>query len=270
LKYWLQSVDTSQTGNSIFIIFTFEYLSRFDSQSMMPFVSCKRTSLGFYVFSFFDSFHAIQIYFNDLCSSTLCQFHFSNFLGVRSFGIFHLTYSDRFIETIEQLEKFVYPDICPYLQSLQLPIIHKHSLIGFLQAAFPHLRICHFYNSRYEKTVRLPTTTNTIPILRQLTIQEVTDKFDKIFLLCPNLVYFDFDRTRVFSSFIHLNSSYSSLKRLKIQRLKLHLTVDQCLLHDETLDFHKVAYYFRSSSSSNASTIQMFRQILQSSTCCFI
>jgi hypothetical protein len=88
----------------------------------------------------------------------------------------------------------------------------------------------------------------------------------RYFYLCPNLVYFDFDHTSVFPSFIHLNSSYSSLKRLKIQTLNnflfhngqfdsllacfsnlrlLHLlTVYQCDLHDETLDFHKVAYYF--------------------------
>jgi hypothetical protein len=170
------------------------------------------------------------------------------------------------MEAIEHIDKFICPNLCPQLCCLRIPYCTQKLVDWIFSGAFPQLKICHFYNSRYEKTVRLPTMTSTIPTLHQLTIHEVTDEFEKIFLLCPNLVYFDFDRTSVFPSFIHLNSSYSSLKCLKIQRLNnflfhngqfdsllacfsnlrlLHLTVYQCDLHDETLDFHKVAYYFR-------------------------
>ncbi len=109
-------------------------------------------------------------------------------------------------------------------------------------------------------------TNNRVATLRQLTIKDRDgDEFEKILLLCPNLNYLDFSCNSVLPSFDDLNSPYLSLKRLRLFRISsflfhandyfdillsffpnlIHfdLTVDQCQVLNETLDFHRIAQY---------------------------
>ena len=215
------------------------------------------------VFSFFNSFAAVQIHFNDSKSSTLSQFNFSNFIGVQSFTIFRSIYSDRYIEPIEQLEKFLCPTLCPHLQSLRIPYCSQTLADWIFTGTFPCLEICHLYDTPYQKIILPLSTTKILPALRQLTIQERSgDEFEQILLSCPNLSYLDFSCNCALSSFVHINVPYTSLKRLRLSQLKhflfhngqfdsllsffpnlIHfdLTVDQCREHDETIDFVQIA-----------------------------
>jgi hypothetical protein len=215
------------------------------------------------VFSFFNSFAAVQIHFNNSNASPLSQFNYSNFIGIRSFIIFRSVYSDKYIEPIEQLEKFICPTLCPYLQSLRIPYCSQTLTDWIFTGAFPHLKICHLYDTSYETVILPSSTINTLSSLRQLTIQERNgDEFEKILLLCPNLSYLDFSCDCVLLPFVHVNTSYSSLKRLRLSLLQhflfhngqfdfllsffpnlIHfdLTVDQRHEHDETINFTQIA-----------------------------
>jgi hypothetical protein len=219
------------------------------------------------VLSFFDSYHGVQIYFNDLCPSTLSQFNFTYFIGVRSFSIFHSSYSDRFIEPIEQLERFICPDLCPYLQSLQIPYCSQKLADWIFTDAFPHLKRCHLYDVPYQNIVLPSSSNNKLPAFRQLTIRQLNgDVLENILLLCSSLRYLDFFCNSKLSPFIHVNAPYTSLKRLRLSRLKcflfhdgqfdsllslfpnltlFDLTVEQHHLYIETIDFVKIGQCLR-------------------------
>lgn len=219
------------------------------------------------VLFFFNSFAAVQIHFNGSNSSLLSQFNFSNFTGIQSFIICRSIYSDEYLEPIEQLEKFICPTLCPHLQSLRIPYCSQTLADWIFNGAFPHLKICHLYDTSYEKMILPSSTVNTLPSLRQLTIEEQKgDDFEKILLLCPNLTYLNFSCDYALSSFTHVNTPYSSLKRLQLSRLKyflfhdgqfdsllsffpnlihFNLTVDQCHEHDETINFIQIAQYLK-------------------------
>jgi len=134
--------------------------------------------------------------------------------------------------------------------------------------AFPHLKVCHLYDDTYSKIVLSSLTNNRSQALRQLTINDRDgDEFEMILSLCPNLSYLDFSCDSVLPPFNHLNSPYSSLKHLRLFRLKqflfhhndqfdsllsffpnliyFDLTVDQCPASNETLDFDRIAQYLR-------------------------
>lgn len=219
------------------------------------------------VFSFFNSFVEIQIQFNNSSSSALSQFNFSNFINLRSFSISQLIFSDSYIEPIEQLEQFISPNLCPHLQSLRIPYCSQKLADWIFTGAFPYLKICHLYDSPYEKIILPSSKMNTLPTLRQFTIQKRNeDDFEKILLLCPNLRYLDVSCDCKLSSFIHITTPYTSLKRLHLSRLKkflfhngqfdsllsyfpnlshFDLAVDQCHEQDETIDFIRIAQYLK-------------------------
>ena len=215
------------------------------------------------VFAFFDSFAAVQIHFNSSNSSPLSQFNFSNFMNIQSFIICRSIYSDEYLEPIDQLEKFICPILCPHLRSLRIPYCSQTLANWIFTGAFPHLKICHLYDTSYEKIVLPSSTVNTLPSLRQLTIEERTgDEVKKILLLCPNLSYLNFSCNCAWTSLVYVNAPYSSLKRLRLSRLRnflfhngqfdsllslfpnlthFDLTVDECPEHDETIDFTQIA-----------------------------
>jgi len=221
------------------------------------------------VFSFFNSFTLVRIQFINSTSSSLSQFNFSKFIGIRSFIIFRSIHSDRYIEPIEQLEQFICPTLCPHLQSLRIPYCSQALADWIFTGAFPYLKICHLYDTSYQRIILPSSTINTLPTLRQLTIQERNeDELEKILLLCPNLSYLDFSCNCALLSFIHIKTPYSSLKRLRLSRLKhflfhngrfdfllsffpnlthFDLTVDQCHLYDddERIDFVQIAQYLQ-------------------------
>ncbi len=235
----------------------------------LPNLNLITTSHSDPVLSFFNSFNAVKIDFNPSTSSSLSRFNFWNFIGIRSFIISEIVNRchANYIEPFEQIDKFISPNLCPRLHCLRIPYCSQRLVDWIFSGAFPHLKICDFYEYRYRKTVLLPTTTSTISTLRQLTMQEMNaNEIEKIFLLCPNLVYLYFNCSRVLPSFVHLNSRYSSMKGLNIYRLEiflfhngqfdsflalfpnlrlLHLTVHQHPLYNEIIDFDKLAYCFR-------------------------
>jgi hypothetical protein len=216
--------------------------------------------------SFFDSFAAVQIHFNDSTSSTLSQFNFSNFIGIQSFVICRTIFSDEYFEPIEQLDKFICPTLCPQLEYLRIPYCSQTLADWIFTGAFPHLKICHLYDTSYEKMILPSSTINSLPSLRRLTVEERNgDEFEKILLICPNLSYLNFSCDCALSSLVHGNASYSSMKRLRISRLKyflfhngqfdsllsifpnlIHfdLTVE-CSVHGETIDFTQIAQSLR-------------------------
>lgn len=215
------------------------------------------------VFSFYNSFQAASIYFADLKSSRLFQFNLLKFIGLRSFHIFRLTDSRRYIEPIEQLEQFIHPRLSPRLESFQVPYCSQSIVDWIFNGQFPYLKICHLYDSSNWK-INLPLSTNILLVyLRQLTIKDRTgNEFEKILLQCPNLRYFDFSCDDLWSPFKQLTNPYVSLKRLRLSYFKqflfhdgqfnsllfyfpnlthFYLNVEQCHQHDETIDFVEIA-----------------------------
>lgn len=90
------------------------------------------------VLSFFDSFRTIQLYFNCPRLSSLSQFNFSNLAGTRSFIICPPSPDlHNNIGPIEQLERFIHPDLCPQLQYLRLPYCSKRLIHWIFTGAFP-------------------------------------------------------------------------------------------------------------------------------------
>jgi hypothetical protein len=199
------------------------------------------------------------------------RFHFVlsfsiEFLGIRSFILRPQWNSSDYIEPIEQLENFIHPNLCPQLQSLRLPYCSRRQASWIFTGAFPLLKCCHLYDDRYSNIILPSLTNHRIQSLCQLTVQSRDgDKLEKILLLCPNLNYLDFSCDTVLSSFDHLNSPYPSLKHLRLCRIRsflfhyndnldrllsffpnlIHfdLTVDQCQISNETLDFHRIAQH---------------------------
>ena len=226
-------------------------------------LTIETTSHHDHALSFFNSFAAVQIHFNDSKSSPLSQFDLSNFTGIQSFIICRSIYSDRYLEPIEQLDNFIGPIQCPQLKSLRIPYCSQRFADWIFTGAFPHLKICHLYDASYEKMMLPSSTNNKLPALRQLTIEERNgDEFEKILTICPHLSYLNFSCDCTLSSLVHGNAVYSSLKRLRLSRLKqflfhtgqfdsllsvfpslthFDLTVDQCHVHDETIDFNQIA-----------------------------
>jgi hypothetical protein len=216
------------------------------------------------VLSFFNSFKAIQLKFNRFNSSLLSEFNFSNFVNIHSFMICSETHSDDYIKPIEQINIFICPDLCPQLQSLWLPYCSQSLTECIFAGAFPYLKICHLYDTTYRKIILLSPTINILPSLCQLTIGDIMGyEFEKILIRCPNLRYLDFTCYGVLPRFCYLNSSYSSLKHLRLSRIEsfsfhngqfdsllsffpnlIHfdLTVYRCPSYDETIDFEKVAH----------------------------
>ena len=90
-------------------------------------------------------------------------------------------YSDSYSESIEQIDTFIRPDVSPQLQSLRLPYLSQKLNHWIFTGAFPHLKICHFYDFTYKNIFLPSSTTNTSQALRQRTIQErKRDGFEKI------------------------------------------------------------------------------------------
>jgi hypothetical protein len=219
------------------------------------------------VLFFFKSFGTIQIHFNRSTSTSLSQFNFSHFVGIRSFLVYLPIGSDSYVKMIEQVETFICPNVCPQLQSLRLPFCSQRFANSIFSGAFPHLKICHFYEDTYSAIVFPTSTTHSLSALRQFTVLERKgDEFEKILLLCPNLTYLDFSCDSTMPLFVRLDSPYLSLKRLRLSRItsflfhnghfesllflfpnlvQLDLTVDQCQINDETIDFDKMAHYLR-------------------------
>jgi hypothetical protein len=218
-------------------------------------------------FSFFHSVHTIQIHFNNLTPSYLSQYDFSHCTGIRSFLICSMMSSNSYLEPIEHIDRFICPDLCSQLGSLWLPYCSQKLADWIFSGAFPRLKICHFSDAM-NSTLVLPSSTNhSMPVLHHLTIQRQTgDDFEKILLLCPNLKYFDYYCNSTLPPFIHCNSPYLSLKRLRLSEIEsfvfhngqfdsllsffpsltyLALAVYQCRLHNEAIDFARIAQNLR-------------------------
>lgn len=214
------------------------------------------------VLSFFHSFTTIRIHFSNCNSSPLSKFHFSHLIQLQSFTICRSVYADKYLEPIEQLDQLLSPTRCPRLQSLRIPYCSQTFADWIFSGAFPHLKICHLYDTGYEKILLPSSTIHILPSLRQLTIQEREgDEFEMILHRCPNLTYLNFSCHCPWTSLILINTTYASLKRLHLSRLKqflfhngrfdrllvcfpnlrhFDLTVDQCPQQDETIDFTRI------------------------------
>jgi hypothetical protein len=215
------------------------------------------------VLSFFHSFDIVKIDFDHSKLSSLSQLNFSKFIGIRSFSICPSISVHDYIEPIDQLERFIRPDLCPQLQSLQIPYCSQTLASWIFNGTFRHLKICQLYDDIYSDVILSSLLNNRLHALRELTIKERDgDEFEQILLLCPNLTYLHFSCNSVLPPFIEFQSPYSSLKRLRLLRIvsflfhqfddllslfpnliDFDLTVDQCRVNDELINFNQMAQY---------------------------
>ncbi len=214
---------------------------------------------------FFPSFGTVQIHFNYPTSSSLSEYNFSYFMGIRSFIISSIdTSAFSYSTPFEQIDTFISPDLCPQLRSLRIPYYSQTLVDWIFTGAFPHLEICHHYNKIYTQITLPRMTTHKLQNLRQLTIRrDEAFEFEQILLLCPNLTFFDFSCNTSLSPFVQLNSLYLSLKRLRLSQLSdflfhngqfdsllsffpnlraFYLIVDHDDGDDEIIDFSKIAH----------------------------
>jgi hypothetical protein len=215
------------------------------------------------VFSFFHSLSAIQIDFHHSTSSLLSQYNFSHFIGIRSFHLSPMTCFNNYIEPIEQIDTFIRPDLCPQLRSLRLPYCSQRLSDWIFTGAFPHLKVCHLYRSKYPRIVRSFSTSKTLEAFRQLTVHRwYARDFQKILLQCPNLTSLEYSCGNISRPLIDLNSPYLSLRSLRLLGLRrflfhngqfnillslfpnlrvFRLTTDQYKVCSETVDIEKIA-----------------------------
>jgi len=232
----------------------------------LPNLILKITSHQDPVLSFFHSFDKVTIEFDHSKLSSRSQLNFSKFIGIRSFSICPSVSLQDYIEPIDQLERFIRPDLCPQLQSLQIPYCSQTLANWIFNGAFPRLKICHLHDDIYSGIILSSLRNNRLHALRELTIKERNgDEFEQILLLCPNLTYLHFSCNSVLPPFIKFQSPYSSIKRLRLLRIvsflfhhnhqfddllslfpnliDFDLTVDQCHVNDELINFNQIAQY---------------------------
>ncbi|CAF1320044.1 unnamed protein product [Rotaria sordida] len=193
-----------------------------------------------------------------------CQSHSING-GNRLFEIYPTLDNEWHPRYLNNIENIIRSDICSRLQSLVLPATSPELIQLIFHGEFPCLRICHLGQC---KPIILPSSMTIQQLnFRQLTIREQNGhELERILLVCSSLVYLDFSCDNVIPPFIFINRCFSSMKYLRLGRLKnfffhngqfdfllslfpnllqFYLTANQCRENVETIIFREIAHYLR-------------------------